>query len=287
MSLTQKNVKDIFADLLGCIKIIGKTTPEKFPRFVRPRSVKRSSKKKSTKKGSKKKKSTKKGSKKRSTKKRSISKRRPLRSPVGKKQTYVNSFSSTMPLVFNLLLVITGKRRACLETSESLIINTEVINECKKIEKEFEEENLGFEYYKFSYKKKSEYIIVFFNTKILKRKYVHDTIRMFNVKRKLRNICPCLACNGGKDFIDRMRVILNYPNADTDCKNAVYYINIYVQYKHYSFCIINYRSITTPNKEKLLVLYKDFTSILKSVGAKLYISISMHDTIDNNTVKKK
>ncbi len=242
MSLTKKDVKDIFLDILDSVKTVGSIKHESFVR-------------------------RKKGTRKKSEKK------------------LTNTYHNTMPFAFNLLLVITGKRLACMETTDSMIINSKVINEFKKIEKEFQDECLGFEYHSFKLKSKMKYIVIFFNTKKFTHKYVYDAISSFHVSTKTRKICPCLACNGGKAFVEQMRIILNYPNVDTDCLNGVYYVGIDVHYKRDYFLIINYRSMTYPDKTKLLKLYKDFNSILNSVGAKLEISISMHEHINDKTKK--
>lgn len=207
------------------------------------------------------------------------------------KEKPLNDIYATWELVINLLLILTGKRKACLTNSNETIINPDIIKVFEEMIDLFDG-TLAFEWVCFVKNKRFDYQVIFYNTKLIKQKVVRDALDSYNPNLKHKSGCCCTSCNGGETYTKKLQKVLDYlcePMKKIDYNDYDYYnVSFLIQYKKMYLQPCYYMCSQKPSTKRLKDKFLDMKPVLDALNAKLEISISHHKSpfrINNKTYK--
>jgi hypothetical protein len=203
----------------------------------------------------------------------------------------INGMYSTMNLIINLLLVLSGKRKACLVNSQEMQVTEAVITAFKEMIDMFDG-TLAFEWVCFLKNKFYNYQIIFYNTHLISQKIVRDTLDSYDPNLKHASGCCCTSCNGGPTYTLKLKSVLDYlcdPLGVIDYDNYDYYsVNFDIKYKGQYYTPFFYQCAKKPSIKILKKKFMDIKPVLDALGAELDIRIFHNGTtaINKKTYKK-
>ena len=170
-----------------------------------------------------------------------------------KKLKTKNNIYSTLSLMFNLLFILHGKRKACLLNSYSQVINEKIIVAFEELI-DLYDGTLAFEWIHYTKDDVNDYQLIFYNTKLLSQKVIKNALNSYKPDSKDYCSCCCTSCTGGIKYANKLKNILEYPCSveKINYKDCKYYeVRFFIKYKKKRFIPFFYDCATKPNETLL------------------------------------
>jgi hypothetical protein len=186
------------------------------------------------------------------------------------KNTKKNNMYSTICLMINLLLILNGKRKACLLNSDDDVINKKIILVFEEMIDLFDG-TLAFEWICFEKNNILDYQIIFYNTQLIDQKVIKNALNLYDPNTEDHySLCDCTSCNGGLQYAKKLKNILDYScyvNKIDYINSDFYNVNFLVKYKGKRLVPFSYHCANKPNQKILNEKYKKFKPVIDCLNA--------------------